>query len=112
MNKIYLLLSFILFLVIVSMSYNASEVTSYVDGNVVLKVYTNGDGDVFKRIYYIDGIKNRMVEYKSESSVVETTFTSSGRKREVVEYRDGLVHDVTDYSKGLFTSSSETVLKT
>ncbi len=110
MNKIYLLLSFILFLVIISMSYSASEVKSYVDGNVMLRVYTNDDGEIFKRIYYVDGVKNRMVEYVTDYYKVETYYNVKGNKEEVIKYLNGEVFDITNYTKGLYTSKSESLI--
>ncbi len=64
MNKVYLLLSLFIFVLIVIMNYSPSEVQSYIAGDMMLKIYCEPDGTIIKREYYNNGVITRSLEYK------------------------------------------------
>lgn len=99
MNKVYLL-SFILLMLMISISYDASEVQSYVDGNVMLKVYSSPSGAIIKREYFIDGVKARVLEYSEDATTTETIYDTSGRKNTVNIFQNGQLTKTTSYKVG------------
>lgn len=101
MNKVYLLLSFFIFVLIIIMSYDASEVQSYIDGNIMLKVYTSPNGSIIKREYFIDGTVARMLEYSEDATTKETLYDEEGKKVMVNIFENGVLVKTTNYKIGI-----------
>ncbi len=106
MNKVYLLLSFFIFVLIVFFSYDASEVKSYVDGNVMLKVYCDSDGTILKREYYVNGVLSRVLEYREAMISVERIYDEQGKKIVVNHFDNNQLVKSKNYSKGFFPTAS------
>lgn len=102
MNRVYLLLSFLLFMLIIFISYDASEVQSYIDGNIMLKVYSLPAEGIVKREYFVDGIRARMLEYTDDSTTTETIYDSTGRKITVNIFENGKLIKTTNYKAGFW----------
>lgn len=102
MNKFYLLLSFLCFLLVVSLTQDSSQVQSYVDGDVMLKIYYQPDGTVLKREYYIDGVLTRALEYSDDMMRVERLYDENGRKVTVNQFDNNHLVSTTHYRNGIF----------
>lgn len=107
--KAYLLLSAMIFVSIIYTTVNASEVTTYIDGDVMLKVYTMPNGGVAKREYYVAGTKVRCIKYKNNMIKVETLYDTAGKKVLVNKYIDNQVVKTVTYNHGVYESTKEMV---
>ncbi len=107
MNKIYLLVSFLLLTVLVINTYDGSEVKTYTDGVLTLRVHCDSQGAVFKREYLVEGVVRRAVEYEQDNVKIETVYDEQGNKMLVNKYtNDQLVKSV-NYNNGIYTGTNE-----
>lgn len=100
MNKVYLLLSVIIFGLIIMMTVDTNDVQSYIAGNQMLKVYSTTEGTILKREYYVNGIISRVLEYHDNMISIERIYNEQGEKVTVNHYQDNQLIKSTNYRKG------------
>ncbi len=107
--KVYLLLSAMILVTLIYTTVDASEVTTYIDGDVMLKVYSMPSGGVLKREYYVAGTKVRCIKYKNNMIKLETIYDESGKKAFVNKYIDNQVVKTVTYNHGIYESTTDMV---
>lgn len=91
MKKILLLISFCLACITIGLGSDRNQVSSYTDGNILLKVYTSSQGQVTKRVYLKKGIKYRQIIYKANDIKIDTKYDQSGNKIQSDKYEGDLL---------------------
>lgn len=107
--KVYLLLSAMFLVSIIYTTAYTSEVATYVDGDVMLKVYTSPKGGVLKREYYVAGTKVRCIKYEDNMIKIETLYGESGKKALVNKYMNNQVVKTVTYNRGIYESTDNMV---
>lgn len=107
MNRVFLLISIIIAGIVIALEGDSNQITSYTDGNILLRVYSLPDGTVTKREYFENGLKTRVIEYKSDGIKVETLYDEDGNKAIINKYQDNQLIKSTTYTESFFGRNQE-----
>ncbi len=107
MNKVYLLVSFLLLTVLVINTYDGSEVMTYTDGVLTLRVHCDSQGAVLKREYLVEGVVRRVVEYEQDNVKVATIYDEYGNKLLVNKYANSTLVKSVNYNNGIYAGTNE-----
>lgn len=101
MSKVFLLMSMVIAGIVIALGSENNQISSYTDGNILLRVYSHPDGTVKKREYFVNGVRTKTIEYKNGGVKIETLYDQTGEKQVVNKYVEDQLVKSTNYANSL-----------